>query len=57
MLTTFQFIRTFVVPVLVLHPVSSAHKSSLRFLNHKNNTPPMPLNEAHLGGFFILGDE
>jgi hypothetical protein len=22
-------------------------------LHFKNNTPPMPLNDAHLGGFFV----
>jgi len=29
----------------------------VRFFLFQNNTPPMPLTEAHLGGFFFLGYE
>jgi hypothetical protein len=46
---------TFVSTVSALHTVISASGSFLidsSFTN--NNTPPMPLHDAHLGGFLFL---
>jgi hypothetical protein len=41
------------VPLLL--PVRSAQGSfSIRSNFTNNNTPPMPLHDAHLGGFFFL---
>lgn len=46
---------TFVPTVPVLLPVRSASGSfSKKVPITKDNTPSMPLTEAHLGGFFIL---
>jgi len=47
----------FVSTVLVLHTISTANRSfsSLESSLTNNNIPPMPLSDAHLGGFFVLG--
>ena len=47
---------TFAATVPELHTIRTALGSLLTesFLT-KDNTPPMPLFEAHLGGLFILG--
>jgi len=48
---------TFVTTVPVLPTISTATGSfsSLESSLTKHNIPPMPLPDAHLGGFFILG--
>lgn len=46
---------TFALTVPVLLPIRTAHWSFFKdstFTN--NNTPPMPLHDAHLGGFLFL---
>lgn len=44
---------TFVLTVPVLHTIRTACGSfSQKFLT-ENNTPPMPLSDAHLGGLFF----
>jgi len=40
--------------VPVLHTTRTAGGSFFINLKCKNNTPPMPLSDAHLGGLFIL---
>ncbi len=46
---------TFATTVPVLLPVRLAHGSfSKDSLITQDNTPPMPLYDAHLGGFLIL---
>lgn len=45
---------TFALTVPVLHPVGSAYGSwniDITLIN--DNTPPMPLSDAHLGGLFF----
>ncbi len=45
----------FASTVPVLHTIRTACGSfSSKVLETKNNTPPMPLNDAHLGGLFFL---
>jgi hypothetical protein len=45
------------VTVPVLHPVRSACGSLFsRFVKIHYNIPSMPLSDAHLGGFFFLGE-
>ena len=39
---------TFVPSAQILHLKANSFK--------QDNTPPMPLNDAHLGGLFFLGD-
>jgi len=46
---------TFAATVPVLLPACSAYGSvSSKVLETNNNTPPMPLSDAHLGGLFFL---
>ncbi len=46
---------TFAITVPVLHTIRTACGSFLQvIISIKDNTPPMPLNDAHLGGLFIL---
>ena len=55
MFTEFKKGITFVSTVPALHTVRSASGSFFsdsNFTNH--NTPPMPLHDAHLGGFLFL---
>jgi hypothetical protein len=55
MFTEFKKGFTFAPTIPVLHTVRSAYGSFLKdstFTN--NNTPPMPLHDAHLGGFLFL---
>lgn len=42
----------FVLTVPELHTIRTALGSCLKILN-KDNTPPLPLFDAHLGGFFF----
>ncbi len=45
---------TFEIPTFDLHVFNNANDVFLFDSNITyNNTPPMPLNDAHLGGFFI----
>jgi hypothetical protein len=37
--------------------LSFVEASLIRFNNIQNNTPPMPILDAHLGGFFFSGHE
>jgi hypothetical protein len=47
----------FASTVPVLFPVGSATGSFfLKVQTTNNNTPPMPLNDAHLGGFLFYSD-
>ena len=49
------FCITFVPTVPVLLPVRSAYGSFSQTVHiTKDNTPPMPLFDAHLGGLFFL---
>lgn len=50
-----QINSTFVSTVPVLLPVRTAYRSFYKdsFLIN-DNTPSMPLSDAHLGGFFVL---
>jgi hypothetical protein len=51
----FQKMYIFAPTVPVLHTVRSASGSfSKDSLITQDNTPPMPLYDAHLGGFLIL---
>jgi len=44
----------FAVSVFDIHIIRFAIESiSKKVLKTNNNTPPMPLSEAHLGGFFF----
>lgn len=55
MFTEFKKGITFALTVPVLLPIRTAHGSFFKdstFTN--NNTPPMPLHDAHLGGFLFL---
>lgn len=55
MFTEFKNSCTFARTVPVQHTVRSASGSFFKdstFTN--NNTPPMPLHDAHLGGFLFL---
>ncbi len=53
--TEFKNRCTFVLIVLVQHTVRSASGSFYKDSNFtNNNTPPMPLHDAHLGGFLFL---
>lgn len=55
MFTEFKKGVTFVSTVPLLLPIRTAHGSFFFdsiFTN--NNTPPMPLHDAHLGGFLVL---
>lgn len=46
----------FAATVLVLHTIKTAYELFFqKVLVTKDNTPSMPLPEAHLEGFFILG--
>ena len=55
MYTEFKKGSTFVATVPTLHTVRSASGSFFFDSNFtNNNTPPMPLNDAHLGGFLFL---
>lgn len=48
----------FAATVPALLPVRSAYRSFLKeSIFTKDNTPPMPLSDAHLGGLFFLGHE
>jgi hypothetical protein len=52
--TNAHFSFTFALSVPVLHTVRSADKSFFEIVHRfNNNTPPMPLTDAHLGGFFV----
>jgi hypothetical protein len=52
----YHFFYTFAVMELATLPIRTASHggSFLRNGLTKNNTPPMPLFDAHLGGFFFL---
>lgn len=53
--TNAHFCFTFALTVPVLHTVRSADGSFFKIVPHfNNNTPPMPLADAHLGGFFFF---
>jgi len=55
MFTEFKKGITFVTTVPVLHTVRSASGSFFfESIFTNNNTPPMPLHDAHLGGFLFL---
>jgi hypothetical protein len=48
-------IYNFASTVSVEHNIRTAYGSFLEDSNFtNNNTPPMPLNDAHLGGLFFL---
>ena len=47
---------TFAITKLETHTTSTALKSVLKKIVYtQDNTPPMPLLDAHLGGLFFLG--
>lgn len=49
---------TFVLTVLATLPIRTASQGesfALESSKTNNNTPSMPLSDAHLGGFFFLG--
>ncbi len=53
--TKAHFCFTFALTVPVLHTVRSADGSFFKIVHRfKNNTPPLPLADAHLGGFFFF---
>lgn len=55
MFTEFKKGITFALTVPVLLPIRIAHGSLLKKSTFTNdNTPPMPLHDAHLGGFLFL---
>jgi hypothetical protein len=50
-----KIVHIFAPTVPVLLPVRSAHRSYLTDIYFNNdNTPPMPLYDAHLGGLLFL---
>lgn len=52
------YIPIFALPATVLQLVKYASSSRLRKIYSVNdNTPPMPLFDAHLGGLFFLSHE
>lgn len=55
MITKSKKVNKFVLIVPVLLPFRIAHGSFFFDSNFtNNNTPPMPLYDAHLGGFLFL---
>ena len=54
LVTIFNYSRIFAVTVFRLHTIRTASGSFLKdsFLT-TDNTPPLPLLEAHLGGLFF----
>jgi hypothetical protein len=53
--TFFKNMYIFAITVLLLLPIRTAQGSfSKDSFFTQDNTPPMPLNDAHLGGFLFL---
>jgi hypothetical protein len=53
--TEFKNCCTFALPLLVQHVVRFAFGSLFKGSNFTNdNTPPMPLHDAHLGGLLFF---
>ena len=55
-----KYFFTFAPIVPATLPISTASQGGSFETEHtsfKDNTPPMPLSDAHLGGLFFLGHE